>query len=394
MEDKVSLYNFTWKYNLHCASQLTISSFGMLFFCGFALGALLIPGKSDIYGRKPIFMGSMIVQLMVMVGIMLVPVGPVGNEAKYINYLVFLFFVFGMASSGRTSVGYVYMCEFAPERYHNIMGTLWCVGEGTIYIYLTIYYYFFGKIWEVPNYFGIFLTVLTTLGASQLPESPKFLYNKQMYESCHTALTRMLLFNLGTSSSLKIDELLTKQEQTSKDQSRSGSLLPHLQNLICMTMIWASSSFCYYLISYQLKYIKGNIFVNGMISSTSEIIAYIVSSFVLRQFGIRNTFLISFAISLIGMVAITQTTNEVLLACFILTCKFGISQAFNVAYIGNLMLFPTDVVTSSFGICNIFARISTILAPFVAEIKPEMISYQVFNVVVFVAMIASYCIKK
>jgi hypothetical protein len=71
-----------------------------------------------------------------------------------------------------------------------------------------------------------------------------------------------------------------------------------------MVVIWASSSFCYYLISYQLKYIKGNIFANGLISSVSEIIAYFTSAILLREFGLKLTFVLSFSISIIGMLAL------------------------------------------------------------------------------------------
>ena len=40
-----------------------------------------------------------------------------------------------------------------------------------------------------------------------------------------------------------------------------------------MILVWLSASFCYYLISYQLKYLKGDIFTNGIVSSVSEILA-------------------------------------------------------------------------------------------------------------------------
>ena len=44
-----------------------------------------------------------------------------------------------------------------------------------------------------------------------------------------------------------------------------------LTNLVVMILVWLSASFCYYLISYQLKYLRGDIFVNGLTSSVSEL---------------------------------------------------------------------------------------------------------------------------
>ena len=44
------------------------------------------------------------------------------------------------------------------------------------------------------------------------------------------------------------------------------------------------------------------------------------------------------------------------------------------SYVGTYSLFPLDIVGTSFGICNILARTSTIFAPFVTEMKPDKIS--------------------
>ena len=42
-EGENSLYNWISKYDLNCASHLTISSFGMLYFGGFAVGSTFWP---------------------------------------------------------------------------------------------------------------------------------------------------------------------------------------------------------------------------------------------------------------------------------------------------------------------------------------------------------------
>ena len=37
-------------------------------------------------------------------------------------------------------------------------------------------------------------------------------------------------------------------------------------------------------------------------------------------------------------------------------------------------LFDVHIVATAFGICNIFARITTITSPYIAELKPDTIS--------------------
>ena len=84
------------------------------------------------------------------------------------------------------------------------------------------------------------------------------------------------------------------------------------------------------------------------------------------------TYIISFA----GMLSLllTTTDNEILLFIFIMGGNFGVNCAFNLVFIGTYYLFPTSIVATAFGICNIFARVATIFSPYVAEIKPDSIS--------------------
>ena len=171
------------------------------------------------------------------------------------------------------------------------------------------------------------------------------------------------------------EHLIQKEEPKSFRKEVFGNSVI-LVNLICMTMIWISSSFCYYLISYQLKYIKGNIFINGIISSLSEIAAYLISGLLAARFGMKPTLIFSYTRAMMGMCALIwydpegEDVNQFLISIMILGSKFGVSQAFNIAYIGNILLFPVTIVASTYGVCGIFARVSTIFAPFIAELKP------------------------
>ena len=77
----------------------------------------------------------------------------------------------------------------------------------------------------------------------------------------------------------------------------------------------------------------------------------------------------------------------------VLGAKFGVSQAFVVSYVGNYALFPASIVGTTMGICNIFSRVSTIFAPYVAEMDPEYVSQIIFCVFMLIALIASIMIK-
>ena len=164
-----------------------------------------------------------------------------------------------------------------------------------------------------------------------------------------------------------------------------------------MTFVWMSASFCYYLISYQLKYIQGSIWTNGIISSTSEGCAYASSGILVNRLGLKKILCFAYALAILGMgcLVIFQPPGDeqFILSLLILGSKFGVSACFNLAYVGNQMLFPIQIVATSYGICNVFSRCATIAAPGVAEIKPEWVSEWIFVIVCIIAFVASLSIR-
>ena len=163
-----------------------------------------------------------------------------------------------------------------------------------------------------------------------------------------------------------------------------------------MAIIWLSASFGYYLISYQLKYIQGDFWLNGIVSSSSELLADAIAGVLLNVFGIRLVISTSFFLSFLGMISlIFYTGNEsIWFSVFVLGSKFGISSAFNAAYCSNVILFPVGILSTTFGICNFAARITTIAAPYVAELIPEWIPRGTFCIFVFVAFLAANFINE
>ena len=100
-------------------------------------------------------------------------------------------------------------------------------------------------------------------------------------------------------------------------------------NLICMMTVWLSASFNYYLIGYQLKYIEGNLYINGIVSSLSECAAFLLSGILIEKIGIKPTLVISYVVAIAGMGALIlvdpETTSQFLVCLFILGSKFGVS---------------------------------------------------------------------
>ena len=74
----------------------------------------------------------------------------------------------------------------------------------------------------------------------------------------------------------------------------------HLINLIILVSLWIASSFDFYLISFQLKYIKGDFFINTIVATIVEIPASIFSGIIYSKLGIRFVMISSFSVSIVG----------------------------------------------------------------------------------------------
>lgn len=246
----------------------------------------------------------------------------------------------GLELPGRMLTGYVYFQEFMPSNYQNLMGTIEGCSEAAVYIWLTIYYRFGNYGWKWPvalaaliNFVGLVLTVIF------IPESPKWLMEKGRYIESYKVFKRMAEVN-GKPSTEIIEKLLgtyrpadqapnqnttlesdmydfrtTDQERTlsigTNNEGKGFDVWKELKsnrvmlvNLVVMTMVWLSGSFNYYLISYQLKYLPGDLYINGVVSSLSEILANVTSGFSLYAFGIRNALVISFILAACGMLCL------------------------------------------------------------------------------------------
>jgi hypothetical protein len=83
-------------------------------------------------------------------------------------------------------------------------------------------------------------------------------------------------------------------------------------NIAIMLLLWLTACFNYYMLSFLLKYLPGNIYVNGLMSSSSEITGYLVSGLIYRKIGAKLTYVLvlSFAtLGGLGMLYYESTTN-------------------------------------------------------------------------------------
>jgi len=114
-----------------------------------------------------------------------------------------------------------------------------------------------------------------------------------------------------------------------------------------------------------------------------------------KRIGMKLTLIIWFSLSLVGglCLMIFGDSNKNLIPVFVLFSKAGVTATFNLSYLANSQIFPAIFAGTAFGICNIGAKFTTILAPLMAEVKPP-VPMILFCLSAAVAGSLSFFIKK
>ena len=146
-------------------------------------------------------------------------------------------------------------------------------------------------------------------------------------------------------------------------------------NLIVMSIIWFSTSFNYYLLSFLISTFE-NVYPSALLSSCAEITAYAVAGLLYRRAGLKISISLSFLIGLIGGLLILfiglKDESAWYFSLFVLVCRFGMAQNFNIIYCSNADVFPILFCATAMGICNFLSRVFSALSPIISTLEEPL----------------------
>jgi MFS family permease len=71
-------------------------------------------------------------------------------------------------------------------------------------------------------------------------------------------------------------------------------------NIFKMMIIWTTTVFSTYLIMFQLKYLKGNIYENTNSYAISDTVSRIFGGFIYARYGMKRALIVSYTVALMG----------------------------------------------------------------------------------------------
>ncbi|KAI5102665.1 solute carrier family 22 member 15, partial [Silurus meridionalis] len=340
-----------------------VSLAGSLFFVGVLVGNVLFGPMSDKIGRKPIFLISLFLELLLAYGSALAP-----------NYELFALsrMMVGMMNGGMALVCFILSQEYVGKAYWALTGTItnmtFAVG---IALFALIGYYI--RSWRnlatAVNCPGVLLFFFCIM----LPESPRWLYSQGRTAQAEKVLQDFARRNGKGSVILK----LRKTPGTTGSGTSGAGLLQLVSHRVlrCRTVVlmyvWKNSLRCY-----EEETLRGTRLKRGTHPHLGDIKSLIINLSTIKNTGQsgRRKSLASFLIlaglcCLLSVVVPVQSGSVISGSSFALLGKLMVSAAFNIVYVYTSELYPTVIRNAGLGVCSMSCRVGGILAPFVPSMK-------------------------
>ncbi|XP_014748519.1 PREDICTED: solute carrier family 22 member 6-A-like [Sturnus vulgaris] len=353
------------EWDLVCGYRQLRQMAQSIYMAGVLVGALVLGGLSDRFGRKAMLMWSYL-QLGVM--------GTCTAFApNYASYCVFRF-AGGMALSGFGLSIACLVVEWIPTPYRAITVAI------TGFAYTLGQIILAGVAYAVPHWRWLQLSVslpffVFLLYSWWLAESARWLVLSGKAERAVKVLQRVAAFNNRKEEGEKITvEMLKsnmKEELAALKSSYTVSDLvrtPVIRHIFfCLSIVWFSISFSYYGLAMDLQNFGVSIYLIQVIFGAVDFPAKVVVTVSLSYVGRRLSLVV--ALFLAGLVIVANifvpTELQTVRTALAVIGKGCLSASFNCVFLYTTELYPTPIRQTGLGFGSTMARVGGIVAPLV-----------------------------
>lgn len=169
-----------------CKSEAEIGLLGSAFFFGLFLGLPIIPPLGDKYGRRKVFGYTILFTLIVQVLMCI-------STSFYLT--MFTIFASGFLWNGKNIVGLSYAEEFLPKKHSkDVITAMFVIGSVCMFL-VPLYFITISNNWAPLGFVMVAWTLIALFIMPQVPESPKYLYEKGNYNEARLSLFAVARFN-------------------------------------------------------------------------------------------------------------------------------------------------------------------------------------------------------
>eukprot|EP00928_Gymnodinium_smaydae_P026613 TRINITY_DN20841_c0_g1_i1.p1 TRINITY_DN20841_c0_g1~~TRINITY_DN20841_c0_g1_i1.p1 ORF type:complete len:546 (+),score=59.44 TRINITY_DN20841_c0_g1_i1:52-1638(+) len=340
------------EWGLTCDTHWKSGLIDSLFFAAFGVGAVLMGGLADTYGRRRVFFFVVI----------LASVSTLMSAASHsFEVYVFLRSFAGFAIGGMGVVAFVFAQEFIGPSWQGITGVTQALIFSIGNVILTPLAYSLPGWRSLTVATGIFPLFFLGLFCV-VPESPRWLIAQGDLKS---ATSVVCIIAEGNGASMPVGKVLacaSSASQASSAQLFQGVLL---KRTLVMMVVWFVNSFVYYGLALQSGNLGGSVYFNFLLGSLTELPSMVLGAYLVDRWGRKKT--LSYAMLLSGLAcgacmilpAGAPTTTAAMIG------KFGITPSFAIVFVYCAELFPTVVRSAAMGLSSSAARVGGVVAPVV-----------------------------
>ncbi|XP_076336280.1 organic cation transporter protein-like isoform X2 [Tachypleus tridentatus] len=347
-----SLYKSTIieEWDLVCSNEWLVSLSTSVYMSGF-LSTVFISGQlADRIGRRPVIL---------------------------INIAIFL--VSALACTFSTS-----FAMFTAFRYFVAFGASGAITTGFVLCWTTGYILLPGIAWFVRDWFTLQLTltvpwIILSIHWWLLPESPRWLLTHGKIEQAEKEIATAMRLNHKNVTNIKEIVQNLKRKEVKREENKKISHPTFLDLLKTVNMrrksvniffTWLIVSFAFYGLSLRTNDLGGNPYLNFFIAGVIEYPAAITAMFSIKHLGRRKPLMVLMVSGGLACVLTILVPAYLHWLLIVLTMfgKFCVSASFSIIYVYSAELFPTVVRNVGVGSSSMFARVGSMVAPFVKEL--------------------------
>ena len=342
------------EFGIVCDNAFLKTLSGTLKMSGLLVGSFVFGWMSDVLGRVP---------SLTLAGILLFISQIIAGFST--NYIMFSVMNIFMAAGGIGSylISFVLLFEWISPEYRTKASASAQVPFALGFLY-TVFIAWQISSWRplqfalaAPN--AVFLVFFFIV-----PESPRWLVSQRKYGKAIKSIRIA-----AKSNKLPAPEQEIQENTESNENFGIGVLVAHpvlRYRLIIMSCNWIVVTLCFY--GLILNSADQDLFIGMSSSAAVELLAYILTIFMMDIFGRRPILTICQIVSGCCCICAGFVPQDFfwLRLFFSSIGKMGASAVFSVIFVYTSELFPTCVRNSAMGLCSTVARIGAMLAPSIA----------------------------
>ena len=148
--------------------------------------SLIFTPLADKYGRRPIVMIGLLFQAIPCTLILF-------TTSR--NFAYFCIFLIGLAMPMRVFVGFIYCMEFLPIMSTRMASATILGLDNLVLMFASLFFMYISKEWKALFGIGTMMAWAALALVYNMPESPKYLVNKNRFAEARQIITAMGTFN-------------------------------------------------------------------------------------------------------------------------------------------------------------------------------------------------------